>query len=525
MVATLLRLRFRVLGNQLSRSPWQLVGFIFGALYGLGVLTAALVGLVFLGLGPEVVAATVITGVGSLVTVGWVLGPLLAFGVDTTLDPDRLIVFPMSLRRMMVALALAGVCGIPGIVTAIAALGTLATWVHWPAALIASIVCIPLGVFTAVVASRTMASLASGTGGNRRVREASGILVFIPLILAGPIVAGIATGFRMNIDAVATTVQVLGWTPIGAAWSVPGEVASGNGLAAVLKLAIAAATLALLWVLWGWSMRNSLAHPRQQAAARVAAGKIGWFGRVPANATGALFARSLTYWIRDPRYLRQLITVPIVPVLIWFYARNGNVAEALSFTGPVVALFVGIILYADLSYDGTAYGTELATGASGRADRLGRTLAAAVTGLPLVLLGTVLPFFWSQRWDVFPGVLGMGLGILLTSYGVCAVTSAQLVIPVAASGDNPFKRVPGTTFLQGMSFLLIWLIAIGLSSPAIIVGMIAFFTGNTVLSLIVLAVGVVLGGVFLVVGVVVGGRMLDRTGPVLLARLKAMKNS
>ena len=31
MVATLLRLRFRVLANQLSRSPWQLVGFIFGA--------------------------------------------------------------------------------------------------------------------------------------------------------------------------------------------------------------------------------------------------------------------------------------------------------------------------------------------------------------------------------------------------------------------------------------------------------------------------------------------------------------
>ena len=51
MVATLLRLRFRVLGNQLARSPWQLVGFIFGAIYGLGLLAGIAVGLVLLGFG------------------------------------------------------------------------------------------------------------------------------------------------------------------------------------------------------------------------------------------------------------------------------------------------------------------------------------------------------------------------------------------------------------------------------------------------------------------------------------------
>ena len=38
MVATLLRLRFRVLGNQLARHPGQLVGFIVGSLYGIALL-------------------------------------------------------------------------------------------------------------------------------------------------------------------------------------------------------------------------------------------------------------------------------------------------------------------------------------------------------------------------------------------------------------------------------------------------------------------------------------------------------
>lgn len=525
MVATLLRLRFRVLGNQLTRSPWQLVGFIFGALYGAGVLVGAIIGLVLLGFGELALATNVIVGAGSLVTLGWVLGPLIAFGVDTTLDPQRLVVFPMSLRRMMVALTLAGVCGIPGMVTSAAALGTLATWIHWPVAIFAAIVCIPLAVLTAVVASRTVASLASGLGGKRRLREASGVLVFIPLMLAGPIIAGVATGFALNLDTLLVVIRIMGWTPVGAAWAVPADAAAGDWVAAAAKLVIALATLALLWTLWRWSLADSLAHPRVSSAASVQPGRIGLFGRVPSTAGGAVFARSLTYWVRDPRYLRQLIVVPLIPVLLWFYIRDGDVAAGLSFSAPLIALMVGIVLYADISYDGTAFGTEVASGVSGRADRAGRTLAAAVIAVPLVLVSAVLPFLFSGNWAQFPGILGMSIGILLTSYGVCAVTSAQLVVPVAASGDNAFKRVPGSTFLQGLTFFGIWLVAIVLSSPAIVLGLIAFFTGDAVLSWIAFLVGTVMGLVCVVVGIVVGGRLLDRSGPVLLSRLKAMKNA
>jgi ABC-2 type transport system permease protein len=180
MVATLLRLRFRVLGNQLARSPWQLVGFIFGAIYGLGLLAAIAVGLVLLGFGDLRLASSVIVGVGSVVTLGWALVPLVAFGVDTTLDPTRLVVFPMSLPRMMVALTLAGVCGIPGIITSAAAIATIATWAHWPAAIAAWAVSTPVAVLTAVVASRAVASVASGLGSGRRFREVSGTVIFIP---------------------------------------------------------------------------------------------------------------------------------------------------------------------------------------------------------------------------------------------------------------------------------------------------------------------------------------------------------
>ncbi|MCP2638469.1 hypothetical protein K0817_018095 [Microbacterium sp. HD4P20] len=525
MVATLLRLRFRVLGNQLMRSPWQLVGFVFGALYGLGLLVAIVVGLVFLGFGDLALAANVIVGAGSLVTLAWAVVPLIAFGVDTTLDPDRLVVFPMSQARMMVALTLAGVCGIPGIVTSAATLATIATWVHWPAAIVAWVVSAPLAVLTAVVASRTVATLASGFGSGRRFREVSGILIFIPLILAGPIIAAVATGLSAGGGALLDILPVLGWTPLGAAWAVPADAAAGDLIAAAAKLLIALATLAVLWLLWRKALARSLVRPRHSSAAAVKPGALGWFGRVRTGAAGAIFARALTYWTRDPRYLRQLVGAPLVPLVLWFYARDGDPFVALAFSAPIIAFVIGIVVYADISYDGTAFGTELITGASGRADRIGRTFAAAAVALPLVLLAAILPFAFSGQWQQFPGILGMSIAILFVCYGVCAVTSAQLVVPVAASGDNPFKRVPGSTFLQGLAFFGIWLAALLLSAPAVIVGAIGFFTHNAVLSWIAFAGGIVLGTVVLAVGVLVGGNMLNRTGPVLLARLKAMKNA
>ncbi|WJL97169.1 hypothetical protein QSU92_08420 [Microbacterium sp. ET2] len=525
MVATLLRLRFRALGNQLARSPWQLVGFIFGAVYGLGMLAGVTLGLVLLGSAPLAQAASITVGVGAAVTLAWAVAPILVAGVDTTLEPDRLVMFPITIDRMMVALTLAGVCGVPGTVTSLAALATVATWSRTPASLVACMLAIPLAILTAVIASRTTAALAVGLGGGRRFREIAGVLIFIPLVLAGPIIIAVTTGFALNIDTVAIAVEVVSWTPLGAAWAIPAAAAAGDYLPALVKFLIAVGTVVILWVLWRRALGDALVRPRNAGGAAAKPGALGWFGRVPTGGFGAIYARSLTYWLRDPRYLRQLIVVPLVPVVLWFYSRGGDALGAVSWSGLLIALVIGIVIYADISYDGTAFGTQLATGVSGRADRFGRTLAAATLALPLTVAGAVLPFAFSGDWSLAPAVLGASLGVLGISYGVCAVTSAQFVVPVAAAGDNPFKRVPGVTFLQGLIFMGIWLIAIALSAPSVVLALIAFFTGNAVLGLVAGLVGLVMGAVVFAGGMVLGGRTLDRTGPVLLSRLKAMRNA
>src|SRR3546814_9856267 len=95
-------------------------------------------------------------------------------------------------------------------------------------------------------------------------------------------------------------------------------------------------------------------------------------------------------------------------------------------------------------------------------------LAAASVGLPLQLIATVATVAISGRWELLPAALGGSIALLLTGYGVSAVSSALLIVPTHAAGDNPFKRVPGAKFGMFLVFILGWVAAVGLASPALV---------------------------------------------------------
>ena len=64
---------------------------------------------------------------------GWWLVPLVATGVDSTLDPQRFVTYAVPQRQLLTGLALAGVVGVPGLVTALLRLGTVVPWSRGPA--------------------------------------------------------------------------------------------------------------------------------------------------------------------------------------------------------------------------------------------------------------------------------------------------------------------------------------------------------------------------------------------------------
>jgi ABC-2 type transport system permease protein len=274
VVADLLRLRLLVLKNSLLRSTWQLVAVIFGALYGLGILFGATIGLIALSGAPVSIARTVVVLAGSALVLGWVLIPLLASGIDQTLEPARLVTFPIPLNTLLLGLALSGLVGVPGIVTMLGSLATAGTWWQHPLIALLAAACAAIAAATCVVGSRAVTTLSSTFTSGRRFREAAGFLAIIPLTLLGPIIVSLSSGIRTATDALPGLANSLAWTPLGALWAVPSDAAVGHWGAAALHFLIGVATLVLLVLLWerktrvarplsrdpGGSGRGPLAH-------------------------------------------------------------------------------------------------------------------------------------------------------------------------------------------------------------------------------------------------------------------------
>jgi ABC-2 type transport system permease protein len=524
MVATLVKLRFLILGNTLKGKPWQIVAVVIGGLYGLGILGGVVIGLVALSFAPVELARTIVTLGGAAAVLGWIVLPLVGPGTDQTVEPSRLAVFPIPLNTLVLALAVSGVLGVPGIVTSIAALASAATWWQHPLAAVAAVVCAVIGVLTCVVGSRAVTALSTGLGAGRRFREAKGVLVFIPLILLGPIIIGLSTLLRGSVDALPGIADIVAWTPLGAIWSAPGYIASGDPVRAAAGFVVGVATLGILTLIWRSSLRHALQNPaRASSPTKAGTRKLGLFGIFPPTPWGAVAARALTYWLRDPRYAQSLIVIPLIPVLLFFYSGNSDNLGMLNAVGPIVALLLALSIYTDVSYDNTAFALHLSTGVSGRADRIGRIVALAVFAVPVSVLLTVAAAWFTDAWAELPGLLAIVFGALLSGFALSSVASGRFVFPVPAPGESPFKARPGGGFMLTLSTFATWGILVVLILPELVLSIIGFVTGDAIYGWISLAVSLVLGGGLLVLGVRWGGAMLDQRGPDLLARLQADK--
>ncbi|MUK02021.1 transporter [Vibrio cholerae] len=519
MVAHLLRLKLTLLRNSFKRSTAQLIGVILGGLYGLGVLATLVVGLVFLGSADLELIRTILVIGGSATVLGWIIIPIAATGIDMTLDPARFVTFAIPMRQLLAGLVLGGLAGIPGIVTLIAAMAQVLTWIRYPAAAVVALVCGIVAVLLCVVASRLVTTAVSSMTGSRRFKDINGIVAFIPLLFLGPIIAGVAAGFQNSPGFAATLADILAWTPLGALWAAPADVAAGAWGPAAVRFVMGAATLGLFVVLWSRSLSHALVTPPYNAVTKRAGGNLGWFGRFPATPAGAVAARALTYWLRDPRYSASLVVIPFLAVLL--YISGGETGGAFVFLGPLTAFLLAWSISADISYDNTAFSLHLSTSVSGRDDRLGRASALLVFAVPATLVLTVVPLLLTDRAEDLPVMLGLAFGLLLTGTGLSSLVSARYTYNVPLPGESAFKTPPGTNFLMFAVQFIGWLVMLLLALPEIILTIVYFVTDDAVFGWLTLLVGLVLGGVLLVVGIRTGGRWYDRRAPELLLAVSA----
>lgn len=519
MVAHVIRLKLVLLGNALRRSVWQILGLIFALLYATSVGAALFAGLAYLSRRDLDMAATVVVFGGGLLLLAWWFLPLVAFGVDSTLDPQRFALFAIRRRDLLWGLGLAGLVGVPGLLTVAITLGTLLVWRESPAAMLAALVACPIAVATCVVGSRATTTTLAPLRSSRRFREVTGVLLFLPLLVIAPLAAWVSA----EIDADRVTIQqagdVVSWLPFGAVWGVPAAVAAGEPAVAVAKLAIAVSTLVALLALWAWSLERSLVAPARRGGDTRTKG-LGVLGVLPATATWAVVARCLVYWIRDPRYVGSLAVVPLLPILVNFLDPGSGIA--LLALAPVTAFMLGWIIAADVAYDHTAFWLHVVTGIPGQADRLGRVIAASVIGVPVTAVFAVGAAWYTGRWEDLPAVVGASFGVLLTALGLASVVSARFVYPVPKPGDGPFSTPQGSAVANLTIQTGGWLVLGLLVLPEIALAVAAVASGSAALGWVACATGLVLGGVVLVVGVRLGGRVYDVRSAELMQQVLAI---
>jgi ABC-2 type transport system permease protein len=524
VVAHLIALKLALLRNGLRRSPLQLVGMAIAALYGLGAVVLGVTGLGLLRLAEPPVAETLVVLAGSALVAGWALAPVFVAGVDLTLDPSRFALFPIPRRQLLAGQALAALIGVPGLCTAVLLGSTAITWARGPAPLMTAIVGAVLALGLCVVLSRLTAALASELTASRRFRDASSLVLIVPLVLAGPAIAAVAQSVNaLGAPGLLTLAQAAGWTPLGAAFSAPAAMAQGRGLEALAKVAIAGAALAL--AAWAWSAALARALVRPSGAGNRGARRrpgAGLFGVLPATPAGAVAARCLVYWLRDPRYGSGLVVVPLLPVVL-YVASAGAGGEPLSGPFALSGVIVGFVLAwsisADVSYDSTAFALHLAAGVRGRDDRAGRALALLAFGLPVTVAATIAPCAVAGRWEPLPALMGLSLGSLLSGVGLSSVVSARYTMAVPLPGESPFKKPSGNvaqTLLVQTGGLLVLAV---LLSPETALALAWAGTAQVVWGWLTLAAGVLFGGALAVAGIALGGRWLDARGPEMFASL------
>jgi ABC-2 type transport system permease protein len=311
---------------------------------------------------------------------------------------------------------------------------------------------------------------------------------------------------------------------LGLAWSAPADIVDGAIGSGLLRLTLAVIVLAVALLGWETLLRRALENPWGTSANRPAPRDtgLGSFGWLPATPTAAVAARSITSWRRDPRYVTSGALMILLPLGLLLPVLTRSSSIWTLGMAPAAGFMLGWSTHNDIAFDGTAFWGHVATGVSGRADRIGRLAPTAMAASVLLPGYATLGCALTGRWSLWPALFGIGLGFLLSGFGVANVMSALQPYPVPGPGENPFGAPPGSSALRMVVQSVAGTAVFALNLPLLVFG-IGAFLGHIWMGWLCLGLAGVLGAAALILGTWWGARIYERRAPELLADLSRIR--
>ena len=520
MVAPLIAVRLRSQLSALRSSPWAMVGYILLVLMLLPLFVGLTVGLSYLRFLPDVRSPLMLTA-GAVLVLVWTFGSVLFFAMDDSVSPQRLVLFPLRSRDLLVPLLVSDLLTLPGVFTLLVCCGFMIGWATDPLLTITGIASTALGVVTGMLAGRILVPSLSRWLAARRSRDLLYVVLLLGLIAiswGGPLLSRGMFNLDLNREAIELVGDAAGWSPMGWAWSLPADLAAGRSGVAALRLALALVLLAAMIWLWSRQLDRALTSPLPSAGGGAPTVSSPWLDRLfPPNPAGAIAARNLRYLRRDPRRFASVLVIMATPFFVVFMnmVRDEKlIPEFLWLVAALATWMGGISALQDTPMDGSALWLHAVSGIRGFEDRLGRLMANSLIyggtfAMTMVLASTLL-----GAWGVFPFAFGLGLGTLIANQGMSLLISSFLNGTAPPPGTNPFAS---TSKGQGAAFLASVLQMIGSAILLLPAAGMAFASYRfPLLGWLFLPVGPVLGLLAALGLISLGGRQLDRTWPEVL---------
>ena len=517
MVGQLIRLKLRIIWNTVRRQTAVLVLAALGVLYFGGIYASVLVGTAFLAQSEGAATlAAVLPIVGPVVVVLWLILPIAFASMDNSLDPVRLSPYVGPSKRLGAALVAATAVGPGGVMSAMALLVPVwfALWrAQWLEALgwfVAGALTLPLAVLWARAVGTWFAVRLDSSGKKDAVTMVGLIAFFVVLTPLGYWMKLLSDNFSLELFQAGLNVAL--WSPFGAPYGVVVSLLEGAWGAAGIRALVTLATAVVGWRVWLAVLRPVMsgyageisadaqraidegrylidesaeqeARGRRTAASRSAGLRsVDTFTRLGIGVRSAsLAARTLRYWIVDPRLNMNMVFAILFPIIGVLLGRVAVDGQQVLFTGIflyLVPVTMGLSVGALMQFDSTGAWIVISSGMSGREERRGRLVGSLVVLVPQALGYLIHDAITRAGASDFVFHQVMGIVLFSGAAATTLVVNARWVYPVQPPGVSPLATkgtgsflltmlmqlagFAGTAVLQVPSYVLIALACFGL---------------------------------------------------------------